>query len=149
MAARSKSKLVPTTKATSNNPKNIAGSSRVDATLVPSISILHCADAMMDGADKYDPYNWRAKDIAVRGYIAAIFRHAFAYMEGEDCASDSLVKHLGHIMASAAILIDATAHGRIIDDRLALDGGTAFNLARARVESNVKFRRERRAKEKK
>lgn len=138
--------VVHTSKAVSDNPKNIAGSSRVDVTLIPPIALLHCADAMMDGADKYDPYNWRAKKIAMRGYIAAIFRHALAVLEGEDIAHDSLTKHLGHIMASAAIVLDAQAHGCLIDDSLSLDGGMALAAARRTVEANVRVRREARAR---
>lgn len=136
--------VVHTSKATSDNPKNIASSVRVALTLVSPIAQLHCADAMMDGADKYDPYNWRAKKIAIRSYADAIKRHLDAYMEGEDVASDSGCKHLGHIMAGAAILLDAEAHGCIVDDRLNKDDGSVYARARAQVEANVKMRRAKR-----
>jgi hypothetical protein len=136
--------VIHTSKATSDNPKNILSNTRVDTTLTSPIAQLHCADAMHDGADKYDPYNWRAKKIAARAYVAAMKRHLDAYMEGEDVAQDSGCKHLGHVMASAAILLDAEAHGTLIDDRLAVDGGKAFNEVRQKVEANIKMRRERR-----
>lgn len=140
-------KMKPSSKATSDNPKNIAAKVRIDTTLVPAIAIAHCADAMMDGADKYDPYNWRAKQIACRAYVAAAKRHLDAWMEGEECAKDSGTHHLGHVMATCAILLDAQEHGIMIDDRLALDGGKALARVRAKVEANVSTRRAKRAKQ--
>jgi len=101
---------------------------------------------MTDGADKYDPYNWRAKKIAIRSYVGAMKRHLDAFMEGEDVASDSGCKHLGHVMAGAAILLDAEAHSRWVDDRLALDNGLAFTHSRTVVEKNIAARRAARKK---
>lgn len=135
-----------TTKAVSDNPKNILGNARVSLTLVPPIALLHCADAMTDGADKYDPYNWRAKAVGIRGFCDAMKRHIDAYMEGEECATDSGAKHLGHVMAGAAILIDAGAHGALVDDRLSEDQGSVYEAQRSIVEANVKRRRDQRGK---
>lgn len=134
-------KVVKTTsKAKTSNPKDILGSRRVSLTKIPPIALIHVADAMMDGATKYDPYNWRAKDITLLGYIDAAFRHILAYMEGENQASDSGAHHLGHAMATLAILLDAEAHGNLIDDRPKSDGGVALSTAIKLVTANIQIR---------
>lgn len=104
-------------KATTVNPKDLFGSVKVSFTKVSAIALAHCAFAMMDGARKYGPYNWRAKPVIVSIYIDAAMRHILAFFEGERLASDSKAHHLGHAMACCAILLDAEAHGCLIDDR--------------------------------
>lgn len=104
-------------KATGPNPKDLFGSVKVSFTKVSAIALAHCAFAMMDGARKYGPYNWRAKPVITSIYIDAAMRHMLAYFEGERLASDSNAHHLGHAMACNAILLDAEAHGCLIDDR--------------------------------
>lgn len=104
-------------KATTANPKDLFGSVKVSFTKVSAIALAHCAHAMMDGARKYGPYNWRAKPVIISIYIDAGMRHMLAFFEGERCAQDSKAHHLGHAMACSAILLDAEAHGCLIDDR--------------------------------
>lgn len=138
-------KIIPTTsKATTANPKDIAGAERVSLTKIPPVALIHMADAMMDGAGKYDPYNWRAKDITLHGYIDAALRHILDYWEGEECAPDSLAKHLGHAMATLAIVLDAQAHGCLIDDRPKSDEGKVIAEAMAIVKANEAYRAQKR-----
>lgn len=99
------------------NPKDRVGASKVDLTLIPPTAQIHCALALMDGATKYGPYNWRVEPIQARTYVAAIMRHCQAFLDGELSAPDSGILHMGHIMASAAILLDAEMQGTLIDDR--------------------------------
>lgn len=104
-------------KATSNNPKDLLGASKVSITKVPAVAILHTATAMMNGSEKYGPYNWRAKNVSAAIYIDAALRHLFSWFEGEEVAEDSGVHHLGHAMACCAILLDAQSNGNLVDDR--------------------------------
>jgi hypothetical protein len=134
-----------TSKATGPNPKDVVGSVKVAMLLFPPIAHIHAADAMMDGAGKYDPYNWRAKNILCTTYLHAAVRHIIDYWEGEECAPDSRAKHLGHAIATLGIVLDAAAHGCLIDDRPSSDGGAALNAALAQVTENEVFRRQRRA----
>ncbi|MBS7741422.1 MULTISPECIES: dATP/dGTP diphosphohydrolase domain-containing protein [unclassified Chelatococcus] len=99
------------------NPKDRAGSCRVDLSLFPAAGLIHGAHAMMDGADKYDPYNWREKKVRTRVYIAAAQRHLLDYLDGEDTADDSGAHHLGHAIACCAIILDAMETGNLVDDR--------------------------------
>jgi hypothetical protein len=114
----------------SKNPKDLVARQKVNIALLPSSGIIHGAMACMDGAEKYDPYNWREEKISFVGYISAIQRHGLDLLDGEDCASDSLCHHLGHIIATASILIDAIENDCVIDDR-PKKGRAAAILARA------------------
>lgn len=108
---------MPASKATTSNPKDLQGLKKVSITKLPYVGILHGAHAMMDGATKYGPYNWREKDVIASIYVDAAFRHLGAWLEGQEEAGDSFVHHLGHVVACCAILLDAQAHGNLIDDR--------------------------------
>lgn len=99
------------------NPKTAVGRSKPDVSLVPPVAVLHMADAFMDGAGKYGPYNWREKTVSLRTYIAAAMRHLQQFLDGETVASDSRVHHLGHVEACCAIMLDAISVGNAIDDR--------------------------------
>jgi hypothetical protein len=99
------------------NPKDRHGYKKVDVTLLPSIATMHGAHAMMDGARKYGPYNWRGNAVLARVYIAAAIRHLEYWAAGEEQAKDSIVHHLGHAIACCAILLDAQATGNLIDNR--------------------------------
>jgi hypothetical protein len=84
---------------------------------VPAIAIAHESLAMLDGEIKYGFRNWRAKDVKARIYIDAAMRHITSWLEGEEVAEDSGIHHLGHARACLGILLDAQAHGNLIDDR--------------------------------
>lgn len=71
-------------------------------------------------------------------YIDAMIRHLLALREGQDCAPDSGLPHLAHIMAGASIVLDAAACGTLIDDRVQTRSGayefTLTEIARIRAE---------------
>lgn len=108
----------------SSNPKDRIGQAKVDFTTIPIIAELHEARAMMNGQMKYGPYNWREHTVSAKIYVAAARRHLAAWWEREEEAPDSGVHHLGHLRACAGILLDAQAHGKLIDDRPASNGET-------------------------
>jgi hypothetical protein len=99
------------------NPKDLVGQTKAQMWLIPPAAKVALAEALMDGASKYQPYNWREKGVRASVYLAAAERHAMAFLDGEDVAADSLVHHLGHAMACYAILLDAIAQGNVVDDR--------------------------------
>lgn len=100
-----------------NNPKTVMGMAKLDLSLVPSSAIIGIARAMADGAKKYGPFNWRDKTISSMVYIAAAFRHIYAWVDGEDYAEDSGVHHLDHAMACLGLLRDAESIGMLNDNR--------------------------------
>lgn len=104
-------------KALGVNPKDLVGQTKADISLVPSVGIAHTAHAMMDGARKYGPYNWRGNSVKARVYVAAAMRHLMQWLDGEEVAEDSGTHHLGHAAACCMILMDAQAFGNLHDDR--------------------------------
>ena len=113
--------IAPTSRALGSNPKDMLGAKKPDATKVPAIAIAHESLAMMDGAGKYDAYNWRANKVVASIYIAACKRHLDLWFEGEEEASDSGCHHLGHARACLGILLDAQETGNLLDDRPATE----------------------------
>lgn len=99
------------------NPKDALGVKKPSLSKIPPIALLHESLAMMDGAGKYMPFNWRDKKIAISVYIDAMKRHLQAFESGEDYAEDSNCHHLGHLRACAGILLDAIETGNAVDDR--------------------------------
>lgn len=123
------------------NPKDRHGYKKVDTTLLPAAALMHGAHAMMDGARKYGPYNWRGNAVLARVYIAAAMRHIEYWAAGEECAEDSGVHHLGHAIACCAILLDAQATGNLIDNRAKSEALIkAFNELNALVKAQANAR---------
>lgn len=99
------------------NPKDLIGIKKPPLWLIPGGGLIHTAMAFKDGAKKYEPYNWRDKDVRATVYIDAALRHLHAYLDGEDLAQDSGVHHLGHAAACLFIILDAAGTGNLLDDR--------------------------------
>lgn len=99
------------------NPKTGQAALKVPLELVPPSAEIFLAHAFKDGADKYDPYNWRSKGVSSSVYYGAAKRHLQAWWDGEDLADDSKVHHLAHAMACCAILLDSLTCGTLNDNR--------------------------------
>lgn len=106
-----------TVTAVDNNPKTVAALNKPRLSDVPPVALFAMGAAMSDGASKYGRFNWRDTSVTASVFYDAMMRHLTAWYNGEDCADDSHVDHLGHIMASCAILLDAQVHGVFNDDR--------------------------------
>lgn len=110
---------------TARNPKDLIGAKKVALGLLPAAGVIHGADAAHYGAYRagkdgkgYGPYNWRSgPPVYMTIYLDAIERHILALRDGEDIATDSGVHHLGHVIAGAAIVLDAISVGQLFDDR--------------------------------
>lgn len=110
------------------NPKDLLGVKKAPLHLVPPALRIRTARALADGARKYGAYNWRQKAVKLSVYLAAMQRHIDAYWDGEECAPDSGYPHLDHAAACLAIIMDAAAIGKLVDDR-PTKGGAAALLA--------------------
>jgi hypothetical protein len=124
-------------KATTTNPKDLVGNTKVSLTKLPAIAVAQGAMAMMDGAEKYGPYNWRDKEVIAGIYVDAALRHLQCWFEGQECASDSKVHHLGHAIACCAILLDAQAKGKLVDNRPKDEYDLGFMEDQLAILSNV------------
>jgi hypothetical protein len=100
-----------------NNPKTLAALSKPRLSDIPPVAMFAMGAAMSDGATKYGRYNWRDTSATASIFYDAISRHLIDWYNGEDYAHDSKIHHLGHIMASCAILLDSMRNGNFNDDR--------------------------------
>lgn len=117
------------------NPKTAMGMKKPDISVVPPAGILHLATAMMNGANKYGPFNWRDHPISSRPYIAAAQRHLLSFLDGEDFSQDTVeagspVHHLAHVMACCAIVLDAYEIGSLNDNRPTVKGPSGDMIER-------------------
>ncbi len=99
------------------NPKDSAGSARIDLSLLSPIAMAEWALAMEEGRTKYGAYNFTVSGVKARVYVSAAMRHFCKWLLGEDRDQKTGVHHLGSVMACAAILLDAMSRGKMTDDR--------------------------------
>jgi hypothetical protein len=100
------------------NLKTAAAVGKPKLSDVPPVALFALGAAMSDGADKYGRFNWRDTGVTSSVFYDAIARHLVDWFNGEDFTHDSKVRHLGAIMASCAILLDAEFEGILNDDRM-------------------------------
>lgn len=105
------------TKAKGPNPKDLQGVKKPPLHLVPNSAVALMSLAMYDGAGKYDPFNWRDKDVLASIYVAACKRHLDLWWDGQELSSDVGVPNLGAALACIAIIVDAQYSDCLIDDR--------------------------------
>ena len=100
-----------------SNPKDAVGDKKIPLHLLSPIAKAYWAVAQFVGMVKYGAWNWRKAGVRSSVYVSALQRHIDAYASGEEVDPIDKTPHLGHIMACAAILIDAKAAGKLTDDR--------------------------------
>jgi len=99
------------------NPKTAYGKAKPPMQYVPPVALLELGLVMEHGASKYGKMNWRKDPVSASTYYDALMRHAFLYWDGADYDLESKRRHLAHLMACCAVLLDAEASGNLIDDR--------------------------------
>jgi hypothetical protein len=100
------------------NLKTAAAVGKPQMSGIPPIAIMALGMAMQDGVNKYSLFNWRGTGVTASVFYDAMLRHLLAWYSGEDCAPDSKVVHLAHLMAGAAIILDAEYNKCLNDDRV-------------------------------
>jgi hypothetical protein len=98
------------------NPKSSHGRAKPSLHFIPPTALLELAGVMALGAYKYGAFNWRKDPISLSTYLDAIDRHKMSRGFGEKKDRESLRDHAAHIMACAAIILDADHCGTLIDD---------------------------------
>ena len=99
------------------NPKDIIGSTKLPLHLWPTTATAMGCIGLLEGMLKYGRTNWREAGVRASIYVDAAKRHLDAWFEGEECAPDSGSPHLANALACIAILVDAQAAGKLVDDR--------------------------------
>lgn len=101
-----------------NNPKDRYGAAKVSGSVLPLSSLVVMSRAMMAGEVDYGFQNYRVEPVQARIYLDAAFRHLLAVMDGEDIDPKRGIHHLGFVMATVGIYLDALHHGNLIDNRV-------------------------------
>lgn len=99
------------------NPKDAIGADKMPLHLWPTTATAMGCIGLLDGMLKYGRQNWRDAGVRASIYVDACRRHLDAWYEGEECAPDNGVPHLAHALACLAIIIDAEAADKLVDDR--------------------------------
>jgi hypothetical protein len=99
------------------NPKDAIGARKVALSLLSPIAKAAWSVAQFSGLVKYGAWNWRKAGVRISVYLDAIDRHRDAILSGEWYDPVDGTPHLGNIMACCAIILDAAACGKLIDDR--------------------------------
>lgn len=99
------------------NPKDRVGAKKLPMDLLSGTAKIEWCLAQLEGALKYGTWNWRDAGVRASIYIAAIERHLEKFKNGEDRDPETLVHHLGSVMAGCAIMLDADPLGKLLDDR--------------------------------
>lgn len=94
-----------------------AGRQKIEYANTPALPALYQAAVHDLVAGKYGSFNWRDRPIKLLDYISAMRRHLAELEAGVDLDGESGLPHCAHLMATAAIVIDAQAHGCLVDDR--------------------------------
>lgn len=99
------------------NPKDIIGSNKLPLHLWPETATALGCLGLLEGCLKYGRSNFRSHSVKASIYIDACKRHLNSWFEGEECTQDSGLPHLANALACLAIIVDAQAAGKLIDDR--------------------------------
>lgn len=99
------------------NPKEAFGRTKLPLHLWPATASAHGCLALLDGLLRYGRLNWRGSEIKASTYVGAALRHVQEYLEGSDRDGRSGLHPLAHALACIAIILDAEAAGKLVDDR--------------------------------
>ena len=99
------------------NPKDVAGSNRLDLSLISPVAMMEESLAMMEGLIKYGRANFVGSKIECMLYIGACFRHLFKFICGEDRDPKTGVHHLASARACLGIILECQARGKLFDNR--------------------------------
>lgn len=86
---------------------------RMDLLDVSAINQL--AAVLTFGSKKYAPNNWRG-GISTSRLLAALLRHVFAYLGGQDNDEESGLSHIAHAMCCCMFIL-GLQHRPELDDR--------------------------------
>jgi hypothetical protein len=100
-----------------DSPARKDDSLKADLSLCPLPALEAMARAFMLGEKKYGRYNYLSGGMESHRLIAATLRHVMQWQSGEDNDPESGYSHLGHALASIAMLISQCHENKQIDTR--------------------------------
>lgn len=100
-----------------SNPKEAFGDSKMPLDLLPDTAVVMFNLAFLEGALKYGGYNYRVAGVKISTYVRAMRRHLSKFWNGQNADPKTLVHELASVGACAAVMLDAIACGKAVDDR--------------------------------
>ena len=94
------------------------GKSRLD--LLPVLALEEVANVLAVGAKKYGSNNWR-EGMAWTRVLAAMLRHTFAWMRGEDNDEETGLSHMAHAVCCGLFLLEYVLTSTGVDNRVKLN----------------------------
>ena len=88
---------------------------KVRMELLDPYAVEQLAAVLTFGAKKYAPHNWRL-GIRKGRLLAALMRHVFAYLRGEDKDPETGLSHIAHAMCCCMFIL-GLEHRIDLDDR--------------------------------
>lgn len=92
-----------------------ADGGKVRMDLLDPYAMEQLAAVLTFGASKYDSHNWRG-GIKFSRILAALLRHIFAFIRGEDLDPESGLPHIAHAMCCCMFIL-GLSHKPECDDR--------------------------------
>jgi len=99
------------------NPKKAKGAVKAPFHATPELANIQMSNVMAGGGWKYGDFNYHESSVDAQTYLSAMRRHYLLWKDGVDLDRESGQNHLAHVMACCAILIEAQATGKFIDNR--------------------------------
>lgn len=100
------------------NPKDAVGSKKWrQISIIPRQVLWEVGVALLEGALKYGPYNYRKSKVKSTVYLDAAYGHLDQFCEGEDIDKDSGLSHVTKAISTLVVLRDAMMQGQWVDDR--------------------------------
>ncbi len=87
-----------------------------DMSLLSPIALERITEVLNFGKKKYAAHNWR-KGIVYSRLLAALLRHVFSYLKGEDKDPESGLSHLAHAGCCVMFLLEFETTRKDLDDR--------------------------------
>lgn len=87
-----------------------------DMSLLSTLAITELAKVLSFGKVKYAAHNWR-KGITTSRLIAAMLRHIFAYLGGENKDPETGLSHMAHAMCCCMFILELAVIRPELDDR--------------------------------
>jgi hypothetical protein len=107
---------------------------KVDVTFLPYEALVGPARVFEYGARKYARENWRGGMPYLR-LIAALMRHLWAFIEGEELDSESGLPHIDHALCTLMMLKWMTVHRKDLDNRFK---GQVEEVSDEQIQANLK-----------
>lgn len=84
--------------------------------LIDAYAMEELAKVLTFGSQKYAAHNWRS-GLSISRLCAALLRHTFSFLRGEDIDPETGLSHIAHAMCNCMFILWTMKHKSEQDDR--------------------------------